>query len=293
MLLSMTGQGHATGQLGDTTIEVDVRSVNNRFLKVTSRIGDRLQNFESQIEPIVRELVRRGTVQVTIFLTGKPRTDDYRFNEIAVEAYARQAIAIAERLNLSSSVQIGQLLQLPGVVNDCKQDTDDSELQLVVKDVLRKSLLMMNQMREQEGQSMGNELAKSLEELKARASVVAQRSPMVVEDYQNRLHAKIEKALESFNTALAPIDIFKEVQIFTDRCDVREELVRLESHFKLFNQACQDKVSQGRKLDFLVQELNREINTIGSKANDATITEQVVNMKTTLEQVRELIQNIE
>ena len=110
----MTGQGHATGQVGETTIEVEVRSVNNRFLKVTSRTSDRLQNLDGQIESLVREVIRRGTVQVSIRLTGEPQTDEYRLNAVAIEAYARQAIDIAARLKMSSDLSIGQLLQLPG-----------------------------------------------------------------------------------------------------------------------------------------------------------------------------------
>ena len=289
----MTGHGHASGQLGSTSIEVEVRSVNNRFLKVTSRISDRLQGLDGQIESLVRDLVRRGTVQVSIRLTGEPQSDEYRLNSVAIESYARQAMEIADRLNLSNAINIGQLLQLPGVVEDRKLDVDDSELQSTAKEVLRQSLLSMNQMRAQEGHSMGVELAKSLAELQERASIVAERAPSVVEDYQTRLHSKIEKALQSLGASIEPSDLLREVQLFADRSDIREELVRLESHFKMFAKACEDRESQGRKLDFLVQELNREINTIGSKANDALITEQIVSMKTTLEQVRELIQNIE
>ncbi len=289
----MTGQGHATGLLGKTSIEVDVRSVNNRFLKLSNRISDRLQNLEGSIESIVREYVRRGTVQVNVRLTGEPQSDEYRLNSIAIESYARQALAIAERLNLSMDINIGHLLQLPGVVDENKIDVEDSDLQALAKEILQQALAEMNRMREHEGKAMGSELIKSIDELRTRAAVVTERAPLVVEEYRNRLHAKIEKALQGLGATLEPADVLREVQIFADRCDIREELVRLDSHFRQFDKACQEKESQGRKLDFLVQELNREINTIGSKANDAIITEQVVNMKTTLEQVRELIQNIE
>ncbi len=289
----MTGQGHASGQLGSTSIEAEVRSVNNRFLKVTSRISDRLQGLDGQIEALVRDLVRRGTVQVTIRLTGEPQSDEYRLNTVAIESYARQAMKVAQRLNLSTEINIGQLLQLPGVVEERKLDVDDSELQTVAKEVLRQALLSMNRMREQEGESMGDELSKSLQDLQERTSLVSERAPLVVEDYRSKLHTRIEKALLNAGATVDSSDLIREVQIYADRSDIREEIVRLESHFKMFSKACNDRESQGRKLDFLVQELNREINTIGSKANDAAITEQVVSMKTTLEQVRELIQNIE
>jgi uncharacterized protein (TIGR00255 family) len=293
LMMSMTGQGHATGLLGTASIEVDVRSVNNRFLKVSSRISDRLSSLEGSLESIIREYVGRGTVQLNIRLAGEYRADQYRLNSVAIEAYARQANSIAEKLGLSQDLSIGHLLQLPGVVDEGTIGDDDSELQALGKEVVRQALTELNRMREQEGQAMGVELSTSLAELRKRASVVLERAPLVVEDYRIRLHTKVDKALQGLGVALEPSDILREVQLFADKCDIREELVRLESHFNQFENACKDKASQGRKLDFLVQELNREINTIGSKANDAVITEQVVNMKTTLEQIRELVQNIE
>jgi len=292
-MMSMTGQGHATGLLGTTSIEVDVRSVNNRFLKVSSKVSDRLSSLEGSIESLVREFVGRGTIQINVRMTGKPQTDEYRLNSVAIEAYARQAIGIAENLGLSPDISIGHLLQLPGVVDDGAVEEEDSDLQSLGKEVLQQALIELNRMREQEGQAMGVELDQSLSELRKRAATVFERAPMVIDEYRNRLHAKIEKALLGLGVALEPSDILREVQVFADRCDIREELVRLDSHFNQFDKACHEKTSQGRKLDFLVQELNREINTIGSKANDAAISEQVVNMKTTLEQIRELIQNIE
>ncbi len=292
-MMSMTGQGHATGILGTTSIEVDVRSVNNRFLKVSSRVSDRLSSLEGPLESMVREFLGRGTVQVNIRIAGEHKADEYRLNSVAIEAYARQAIQIAEKLGLSKSLSIGELLQLPGVVDEGTLETDDSELQTLAKDVLRQALTELNRMRQQEGNAMSVELDTSLADLRRRAAAVSERAPIVVDDYRNRLHLKIDKALQGLGVALEPSDILREVQLFADKCDIREELVRLDSHFSQFEKACRDKASQGRKLDFLVQELNREINTIGSKANDAVITEQVVNMKTTLEQIRELVQNIE
>jgi uncharacterized protein (TIGR00255 family) len=152
---------------------------------------------------------------------------------------------------------------------------------------------MMNNMRAQEGEAMAVELRIGLDKIGACSKIVAERAPVVVSDYQTRLESKIKRALEGLDVQVDAAVIVREVQIFADRSDIREELVRLASHLTLFRQAMDDRESQGRKLDFLVQEINREINTIGSKASDALITEQIVLMKTTLEQIRELIQNIE
>ena len=128
------------------------------------------------------------------------------------------------------------MLQLPGVVDEGTIDDEDSDLLTLAKEVLRQALIELNRMREQEGQAMGTELSKSLEELRKRASLVLERAPMVIEDYRNRLHSKIEKALQGLGVALEPSDVLREVQIFADRCDIREELVRLESHFQPIRQ---------------------------------------------------------
>jgi len=164
---------------------------------------------------------------------------------------------------------------------------------LLATQTLRESISMMNRMRAQEGEAMAVELRSGLDKIESYSKVVAEHAPAVVSEYQTRLETRMKQALEGLDIQLDSSVILREAQIFADRSDIREELVRLASHLTLFRQAMDDRESQGRKLDFLVQEINREINTIGSKANDAIITEQVVLMKTTLEQIRELIQNIE
>ncbi len=289
----MTGHGQATEHFGDASIQVEVRSVNNRFLKVVPKVSNRLSPLESQLESIVREYVRRGTINVTIRLSGQVSSDDFRLNGLAIEAYATQARDLAVKLKLADSLSIGDLLALPGVVEELVVTEDDTELLAAATATLRKALHSMNTMRSEEGAAMGKELLSNLDELCRRAKIVEEYAPAVIEDYRLRLHTKVEKALQALGESLQPADILREVQIFADKCDIREEIVRLESHCKLFRDACVAKESQGRKLDFLVQELNREVNTIGSKANDATITENVVMMKTIVEQLRELVQNVE
>jgi uncharacterized protein (TIGR00255 family) len=289
----MTGHGQATSHFGEATIYIEVRSVNNRFLKVASKISPRLAPLDGRLEAIIREHVRRGTVNMTVRLSGKTSSDDCRLNRAAIASYAEQILDLAGSLQLDAGVSIGQLLMLPGVVDEASSSEDDEPLLEQAAKTVVKSLKSLNHMRELEGQAMKLELLANLVELERLAGSVAERAPNVVEDYRTRLQSRIEKALESLGVNLQPADILREVQLFADKCDIREELVRLESHARLFRDACESKESQGRKLDFLVQELHREVNTIGSKANDATITEQVVSMKTIVEQLREMVQNVE
>jgi uncharacterized protein (TIGR00255 family) len=289
----MTGHGQATEHFGHASIQVEVRSVNNRFLKIVPKLSNRLSSLETQLESLIRDLVRRGTVNVSIRLSGHVSSDEFRLNSSAIEAYAMQARDLSAKLDLADKLSIGDLLALPGVVEESVIADDDTELLATATTTLRKALHSMNTMRAEEGSAMGRELLNNIDELARRAKIVEVHAPAVIEEYRVRLHNKVEKALQSLGASLQPADILREVQIFADKCDIREELVRLESHCKLFRDACAAQVSQGRKLDFLVQELNREVNTIGSKANDATITENVVTMKTIVEQLRELVQNVE
>ncbi len=293
MLLSMTGHGQAHRHAAEVAIHVEVRSVNNRFLKVVSKLSDRIASLEGAVEGVVRELVRRGTVHVSIRISSESSSSDYRLNPAVIVGYARQAQAIAEDLQWKAPLAISDLLHLPGVVIESLDRRDDDALIENTMQTLRLALASLNEMRRQEGQAMQTDLLANLAHLREIAHLIAERAPLVVEEYRSRLHSRIEKSLEKLGVELQPADILRELQIFADRCDIREELVRLQSHFQLFQQCCQETESQGRKLDFLVQELGREVNTVGSKANDAAITEHVVTMKTIVEQLREIVQNIE
>lgn len=291
--MSMTGQGQASGRLGETTIDVEIRSVNNRFLKVTTRLGDGLASLENAVDSKVRERLRRGTVQVSVTLSGQAAGASYQLNLVALEAYAKQAMEVANKLPFQGRIEMGALMQLPGVLPDRKSAVEDPELSHVTLEVLDEALKNLNEMRLREGEAMAKSLSGSLEQLKVHADEVKLRAPQVIEDYRSRLENKLRTALAGLNVDVTGAEIIREVQIFSDRCDIQEELVRLASHFRLFREALDHRESQGRKLDFLVQELHRETNTIGSKANDASISEVVVNMKTIIEQIRELVQNIE
>jgi uncharacterized protein (TIGR00255 family) len=289
----MTGHGQATGQFQGVSIQVELRSVNNRYLKVVSRVSDRIATIEPLLENVLRDTVRRGTINVNLRLSGAVSADDFKLDENVLEAYARQAKSIARTLGLLETVSIGELLQLPGVVAETRTVGDQQELIEQVWLVVKAAANSLNEMRRAEGSTMETELLRNLKAIETVRSKIDQRAPQVVEDYRLRLQAKIETLLEKVGVSLNSSDLLREVQIFAERADIREELVRLESHCQLFMKACQANESQGRKLDFLTQEMGREINTIGSKANDAAITEMVVELKTILEQMRELVQNVE
>ncbi len=290
----MTGQGEATGQHNDVSISVEIRAVNNRFLKIVSRLSDALASFEPQIESILRQHIRRGSVQLTVQSRFPSRNEDYRINTIALRSYMEQAIAVAHELERPITLSPGEFVGLPGVIEEAFGRTElDEPLTMAIEHTIVAAVKDLNAMRRREGESMEKQLAATIDKLSVLVEQIRDRAPNVVAEYRVKLENKIRKVLSESHIEVETIDLLREIQLFADRADICEELVRLESHLQQFRSALKDSESQGRKLDFLIQEFFREINTIGSKANDANISVAVVELKTLVEQMREIVQNIE
>lgn len=294
MLLSMTGQGQATIERDNIVVHVELRSVNNRYLKVVSKQNDLIAGIEPELEGIIRQFVRRGTIQVSIRVAAPAQVDNYRINQVALESYMMQASQVAARLGSHVQLNPGDFIDLPGVIEtQFNVDDEDNPLLAQAREAVQEAAKNLNLMRAAEGDSMGKQLEWSLVRISEESKAIEARAPMVIEDYRNRLENKVRKVLAELQVEMQPSDILQEVQIFADRADIREELVRLASHVQQFRHAMAHHESQGRKLDFLIQEFFRETNTIGSKGNDSTISKSVVEMKTIIEQMRELVQNVE
>lgn len=294
MLLSMTGQGECTIDRNGVHVCAELRSVNNRFLKVSTRISDVVARFDNQIEPILRKHLKRGSIQVALRVRMPAKADAFRICPEALQSYLEQVYDFQQKQGFQSQLNLGDFLPLPGVVASEDSFADiDEHLQKHLEEALAGAAQQLNKMRAAEGDSMALQLLKSIDQLEVQTLRIRERAPSVIEDYRQRLETKIRKVLAENQLEVSSIDLLKEVQVFADRSDINEELVRLASHFEQFRKTIHDPESQGRKLDFLIQELFRETNTIGSKGNDATISQAVVEMKTVIEQMRELIQNVE
>ncbi|MFO0814603.1 MAG: YicC/YloC family endoribonuclease [Gemmatales bacterium] len=294
MLLSMTGYGDARWQGPGLTISVELRSVNNRFLKILTKLPEHYQKLEPEIERALREKLKRGTVQVQILAQREPRPDDYRINIVALDAFRQQLENYAASNKFAFNLDPASLLAIPGVVEDATTSSGDTEEAWAqVGPVVNKALARLEQMRREEGVKMAQELSAQAESISNHLREIALRAPQVASDYRKRLHEKLQNTLSEYNISLDATQLIKEVAIFADRTDIHEENVRLGSHLEQFHAFLREAESTGRKLDFLIQEMNREVNTIGSKANDIAITRHVVEMKGALEKMRELIQNVE
>ncbi len=295
VLLSMTGQGLGRRTYGQSEVTVEVRAVNNRYFKLQARFSNAITGLESKVEGLIRQKLRRGSLQLAIHVSGKLNNDLYTFDTVALENYYQQIKTLAAKLGQVSALSLAELAALPGVVVEktAKVDEVDTGLEEAVLAAVGEAMDCLNRMRLTEGQSMSEELVQQLSRLRQLTEAVEVRAPMVIEEYRQRLINRLGPALAEVGAQIQDSDLIREVLLMTDKFDIREEIVRLRSHFDQFQLLVADTNSQGRKLDFLIQEIFRESNTIGSKANDAEIAQRVVDMKSIIEQMRELVQNVE
>lgn len=294
MLQSMTGQGQAqaTGDLG--TLSVEIRTVNNRGLKVVTRLGDQLNRLEPQVEAIVRKHLTRGTVNLNVRWQRAGQASAYTIDTETLAAYYRSVAQTQSELGVDAAIDLGQLATLPGVLQEADdQKIDQDALWSELQQVLVAALSDLNQMRASEGASMLSSLEADHAEIARHLQAIIELAPRIVDNYRDRLESRISELLSSRGLDIAKVDVLKEVQLFADRTDISEEITRLQSHLQMFNDTVANDQSSGRRLDFVIQEMFRETNTIGSKANDAEIALHVVDIKCAIERMRELIQNIE
>lgn len=292
MLLSMTGFGEARLQDDRWTVTVELRTVNNRHLKLSARVTEPYGALEPELERLVRESVRRGTVNLQLRVDRPRRPEDYRLNTVALLSYRDQLKALQEPPG--TPVEISALVGLPGVIEDRRPAADDPHedwpiLSAVVAEALRK----LQAARAEEGRLMAEELLTLGQGIGDRLTTIADRGPQVVASYQKRLVERVQSLVQGQGVTVEPKDLIREVAILAERADISEEIVRLRAHLAQYADVIREPESAGRKLEFVVQEMGRETNTIGSKANDIQISHAVVEIKGLLEKVRELIQNVE
>lgn len=292
MLLSMTGFGEARLQNEAWSVTVEVRTVNNRHFKLNAKVSDPYSALEPELEKLIRETVRRGTVNLQVRFERPKRAEDYRINTVAVVSYRDQLRALQDPPG--TPVDLSSILALPGVVEERKPATDDPHddwpaLAAVVTEAVKR----LQAARADEGRAMADELLGFGKAIATRLDQIAERGPEVVKGYQGRLVERVQSLVEGYGVTVETKDLIREVAILAERADITEEIIRLRAHLAQFVDVIHEPESAGRKLEFVVQEMGRETNTIGSKANDVEISRSVVEIKGILEKVRELIQNVE
>lgn len=292
MIKSMTGFGRAEVMEENRKFTVEIKSVNHRYFDVNIKMPKKLGFFESAIRNLLKEYMQRGKVDV--FITYEDYNENnvaLKYNEEIAREYLTHLNAMAEQFDLQNDITVGKLSKYPEVFTMEEQDVDEKELWSVLEKALRQACEQFVALRITEGENLKKDLVEKLDEMLKNVDFIEERSPQILSDYRSRLEAKVKELLE--DTQIDDGRIAAEVTIYADKICVDEETVRLKSHIQGTKDALEEGGSIGRKLDFIAQEMNREANTILSKANDLAISDTGIELKTNIEKVREQIQNIE
>ena len=293
-LMSMTGRG--TGSVGGrlARVEVELSSVNRKQLDVGVGLPRFLASFESRVQEKIQGALSRGRVSGEIRVTWAEaaQVSGVRVDEARARAHVEALRTAAKKLGLPDDLKASMLLGIPEVVVSEYGTADFDALWTVVEKALNAALTGLQAMRKKEGSALGVDLRARVKQLAVLAGEIGERAPGVVATYRENLLKRIGEALKGADLA-GDERLLKEIALFADRSDITEERVRLDSHLKQVDDLLKKGGVVGRTLDFLVQEMGREINTIGSKANDGEITRRVIAFKTELERIREQVQNVE
>jgi len=290
----MTGYGRGECARDGFKITVELGAVNRRQSEISVNLPRELEMLEAQVRDAINGRVARGrvTARISVHAAVGKMSAQMHINKPLAEAYATELAKLAKHLKLSGGVSLDQVLRAPGVFQSDEELVEAENIWPAVEKALKQSLDALVKMREREGAHLAEDLTARIGIMRKAVEKIQKQSPLTAENYRKQLLERIKSAgLEN----IAPDDerLMREIVLFADRSDIAEELTRLQSHFQQFEDCRKSKEPVGRTLDFLAQEMNREINTIGSKANDAVISREVVTLKTELERFREQVQNVE
>jgi uncharacterized protein (TIGR00255 family) len=290
----MTGYGRGECAQDGFKITVELGAVNRRQSEISVNLPRELEMLESQVRDVINAQVARGrvTARINVHAAEGKLSARNHLNAPLAKAYAAELGKLAKQLKLSGAVTLDQIVRAPGVFQTDDELVEAATVWPVAEKALKQALASLVKMREREGAHLAQDLMERIGIMAKCVERVQKQAPQTAENYRQNLLERIKSAgLDN----IAPDDerLLKEIVLFADRSDISEELTRLQSHFKQFEDCRKSKEPVGRTLDFLAQEMNREINTIGSKANDALISREVVTLKTELERFREQVQNVE
>lgn len=292
VIRSMTGYGSGQKNIIDRDILVEIRSVNNRYYDFSSRLPRMYNYLEEKLKSFLQGGISRGKVEVSVSIFNSEAKDELiEVNQAVANGYISALREANAQLGLSDDITLTSLIRLPDVFNVKKVIEDEEIIWEAVRSVAQIALDNFVAMRETEGKKMKEDISGRLDTIQAMVTAIEEISPSVTENYRNRLYAKMQEILSDKN--IDEQRILLEAGIFSEKVAVDEETVRLKSHIAQFRDLLELNEPIGRKLDFLVQEMNRETNTIGSKSQEIEITRTVVDMKAEIEKIREQIQNIE
>ena len=293
MLISMTGFGRAECQDGDYSYKAEIRSVNNRFIEINTRLPKAFLDLELPLKKLVKSHCARGSINVTITLAnanGNPGDWEIKPNLPLASQYVEALKEIQTSLGLEGKVNIDSIIGLRDIIK-VEPVTIDPAKESLLLNIAESALASLQKMREEEGKYLQNDLSERIDTIEKHAEQIKTRQPEIIQEYKARLKEKIKllnDGIEIDESRLA-----QETAILADRCDITEEITRFVSHLKQFRKLFESTEPMGRKLEFITQEINREVNTMGSKSSDIQVGNLVIEIKSALEKIREQLQNIE
>ena len=294
MIKSMTGFGRGEYTDGKRSIIAEIKSVNHRYSDITVKMPRRYTFAEDKIKNAVKDKIRRGKVDVSIIVENITENDvNIKLNSMLAKQYYDNLTELRGEFDLSGDISLQFLASLPDVMKAIPDVEDEEEITKAILEAVSEAAANLEKMRAVEGEKLAEDLIAKGEHIREILDKIAERAPQVVTDYTARMKERIQELVGS--SVQVPEDrILVEAAVFADKCAIDEEITRLNSHLvQLRNIIEKSSQPDGKKLDFLVQEMNREANTIGSKANDITITNYMLEIKSEIEKIREQVQNIE
>jgi uncharacterized protein (TIGR00255 family) len=291
MVISMTGFGRSRAESETFSVNVEVKTVNHRFCEINIRMPRQLLKLEDKIKKKINQQMRRGRAEVFITIEGEGTvTRKVRVDWKLIEEYHLFIKQAREKYNIEGKVTLQDLLNRSEFIHIEESDDGNEELENLILMATEEAVLLLKQMRMAEGEELKKDLLSSISLVEIHIEELQKYAPQVVTAYKERLQKRIQ---EFINGQLDETRVLTEVALFADKVDINEEITRLKSHIHQFLKTMEEQEPVGRKLDFLIQEMNRETNTVGSKANDSNIAKKVVEIKSLLEKLKEQVQNIE
>ena len=291
MIKSMTGFGKNSLLINDRNYQVEMRSVNHRYLDVSTKMPRQLTYLEEDVKKVISSKIKRGKVDVVItFENNSKEGRNIQINTEIAKMYIDELRKLAQEGNVLSDIQVTEITKLPDVLN-ISIDQDDETIKQELLDSVKIALDNLLSMKETEGNKIAEDLTNRIDYIEEKILKISKLSTGLIEEYVVKLEERIKEILKT--DIIDKSRIAQEVVIYADKTSIEEEITRLKSHINQFRQLLREEGAVGKKIDFLIQEMNRETNTIGSKANDLEIVNGVIDVKTELENIREQIQNIE
>ena len=293
MIKSMTGFGKGEFTDGKRNVICEIRAVNHRYSDISVKMPRRYAFAEEKIKSIVKETIKRGKIDVSVIVESITEEDiTIKLNTMVAKQYIDNLNLLKKEFGLAGEISVQDVAGMPDVMKNTPDVEDEEEVTASIEEALRTAVYNLDQMRITEGQKLAEDLTMRGELVRKYVKQIEERAPEIVKEYTRKLYDRITELTDGL-VDIPDDRILLEAAVFADKTNITEELVRLDSHITQLHQILGAGKSNGKKLDFLVQEMNREANTIGSKANDSDITSMGLEIKSEVEKIREQVQNIE